>query len=253
MIARSFVSTLVLAACVSLFPAAGYAGTVVADFQAVNGLPGTQGWSSETGILSAAIASDGGISALELRGNNCCGYYYHSLTAQQWSDAFSQGWTYSVTLRVPGPSGGVAYAALDTDTTNPRFDIVVGGTGSSGWAGLSAFYDFSNPALQTPVDWSNYHTLVMHYDPITSFATLSVDGTEMLSGYSGHSVSRESHGPFFGMVSGTNNEPAYFTAASFSIGSDAPAPEPATWLLLAGGSLLVAYRKRHPRTLPPAR
>ena len=210
--------------------ACGYAGVIASADGTAS--PGTQGWTDRGGILSGASVSDLGESSWQMTGDSCCGYWFHNLTAQEWTDAFARGWSFSGLIRSTSTQG-FGYLVLDTNSPLPRFDLTFGFDGVNGWAGLSAFTDAANPARKTTFSNSVYHLIDMRYDATTQTASLWVDGALALSGYSGHTTSREGHGPFFG-VSGSG--PELFSQVTFAI-NDAPVgvPEPATFGIAAAG------------------
>ncbi len=241
----------------TFFIAAGAAlssAAVISSYNATSGAPGTQGWTPNGGVLSGALINDGGVSAWQMTGDNCCGYWYDTLTSQQWSSAFSNGWSLRGIARSPTASSSTGYIFLDVPgTLANRFDISFGFDGTNGWVGLSMWSDSSNPALKHTFSGNAYHLFDMRYDPATQRAGLWVDGIQVLSGYTGHTLFRESHGPAFGVTG--NTVPANFSCVQFTVndgtssdgcgvttagGGGGAVPEPSTFVLTAAA--LIALR-----------
>jgi hypothetical protein len=227
---------------VTLFVAAA-PSAAIKTFTATSGSPGVQGWLGQGGITSGATVTDLGQTAWQMTGNNCCGYWGAALTAQQWTDAFTFGWSLSGVVRTTGTSG-VGFMDLDVPGASGRnrFDISFGNDGTNGWAGLSVFTDSTNPALKTTFSGNGYHLLDMRWDPGTQSASLWVDGVLALSGYTGHTQFRESHGPIFGVTGFTTQ--GLFQSVEFSINYpvSSSVPEPSTYALVGIG--LVAWLRR---------
>lgn len=229
---------------------ATFAGAATVTSMTGASSPAGQGWTAQSGVLSGGTVSDLGETAWRMTGNGCCGYWSSALTSQQWTDAFTLGWTFRGLARVSSGtnSSGVGYFMLDTPLTYNRYDIIFGFDGVNGFAGLSAHTDSANPLLKYTFSDNLYHLLEMRYDPGTQSASLYVDGVLRLSGYTGHQMFRENHGPSFG-VSG-NTVQANFVSVAFDINYPAPppagtdTPEPSAAWLLAGGLLLLVLRRR---------
>jgi hypothetical protein len=145
--------------------------------------PSTQGWSSNSGILSGSAVTDLGESSWQMTGNNCCGYWQAPLTSAQLTDALTRGWSLSALVRDVTTAG---FGYIDfIPNGGTRFDINFGFDGVNQWAGLSNFFDAGNPALKVIIANTSYHLLDMRYSPATQKASLWLDGVEVLSNYAG--------------------------------------------------------------------
>jgi hypothetical protein len=216
---------------------------IVWAYYAADGMPGGQLWTPAGGILSGEIVTDLGRPAWQMSGNNCCGYWYGGLTSGEWTEAFTRGWSLSGLVRTTGTSG-VGYMVLDVPETWNRFDITFGNDGTNGWAGLSMLTDYALPAQRVQFNGNEYQLVDMRWDPGTQSASLRVNGVQMLTGYTGHTQFRESHGPLFGQ-----NGPgsfAYFRSVEFRINDPEPTgvPEPGTWVLTGAGAAYLLLRRR---------
>jgi hypothetical protein len=233
----------------------GSAG-ILASFDAAVAAPGTQNWTAESGILSGALIDDSGTPAWRMTGNNCCGYWFDALTTQQWSDSFDFGWSLRGIARIDAASTSIGYIFLDTPATLAnRFDMVFGFDGTNAWVGLSDWFDAANPTLKHNLTGNDYHLFDMRYDPASQTAGLWVDGVQVLSGYTGHTQFRESHGPAWGVAG--FSLPANFNCIAFTVNDGGPVdgcgvdaggagaiPEPATFALAVAGLLSGALLRR---------
>lgn len=203
-----------------------------------NSAPSAQGWTGNGGITSGANVTDLGLPSWRMTGDNCCGFWFSSLTTTELNQAFAAGWSFGALTRYAGDTSGFAYLMLDVPNASlfPRFDLVFGFDGTNYWAGLSDWFDAANPALKVNLPDGGYHYLEMRYDPVSQTVSLWVDGAQALSGYTGHNEFRQNHGPAFGVTG--NTQDAYFAQVSFT-----PTPEPGTWALVLAG-LAAASRLR---------
>jgi hypothetical protein len=223
---------------------------VVKEFDASAGSPGAQGWSQVSGVLSGGTTTALGETVWEMTGTWCCGYYYTGLTPEQWTDAFTLGWSLAGRARVGEGDAHAYMILLAPDTLSNRWDITFGVTGGKGWAGLAVFTDSADPALKYTLSDNDFHDIEMKYDPASKTASLLIDGVKKLDGYKGHNNFATGAGPAFG-TGGFGATKAQFESVRFSIaypvvddpGADpSEVPEPSAWMLAATGIVLAAGR-----------
>ena len=173
-------------------------------FSAVQGSPRAQGWRDAGGVISGKLVEDGPVTAWRMEGNDCCGYWFRGISDAHWTVAFERGWSLHGKLKVVGTAGYV-YLFLNSKSIYPRFDLHLGNDGVKGWAGFTKYTDAENPDIKTSFEINEYHYFDMRYDPKTKSAGLWLDGIQVLSGYKGHSLFREGHGPAFGASGNTTS------------------------------------------------
>jgi len=166
---------------------------------------------------------------------NAVAEYYQSLTSEQ-SDALSDGWVLSLTLRVVQPC-------------NPVYSGIEAGFGGAG-VGL----DFGALSDGDPAVWlentlteydfngggSGYHNYQLRYDAPTGLVSLWVDGTEWLNDIP---INSNDVGPDLEVVWGENQSASIY--ANWSEVSLWATPEPSgISLFLLGGGVLICVRRR---------
>jgi hypothetical protein len=173
------------------------------------------------------------------------------LTGSQLTALNSQGWVMSLAGRViSGPmfdsSTSHASAIATLGMGSIRYDIEVGlnnrgdtvvtlATGAT----INPDQTLSTPGLSyiLPGSGSSYHEYDLVYDAGTRRASLYVDGTQRITGYTGYDTGNSNTGNY-GLLFGSLNEGnANFTLAQVETGGQAAAPEPPSLTLLAFGSL----------------
>ncbi len=154
-----------------------------------------------------AIASDLGSPAWSMYAPGSTtqtSYVTGGLTSQQWSDAFTYGWRLTMRGRAPaGVAGFRTQARIDTGTH--RYDMGVGYDASGVYMAYvtNRVYGPGNSLLQTyPLPDTNYHLLEMVYNPVTSSATLYVDGVSAITNYTGHTDFLSNSGMVWGVFYG---------------------------------------------------
>ena len=129
------------------------------------------------------------------------GQLHKRLTLRQKGKAFRSGWRVAASLR---PETGYAAIAVDPGQFAPRFDTGFSVTGNGveliatrqirdGWDGIRAAVSLPpSPALVR---------LEMAYNALTRTADVSLNGTTVIRGYSGHLEYRDDLGVYFGIGS----------------------------------------------------
>jgi hypothetical protein len=179
-----------------------------------NADPITEGFTKLAGINSVApVNDDAGYSAWQIvSGNNTTAYYFKPF---DYVPAFQQGWKMTARLRLvetPGGSASFAYFGLNTHPGIPRFDVVVSRSGAD--AKIELFQ--SSLSYTLPGAAASWILAELRYDPVSKTAALSVNGTEVLSGYEGIQYFNEGRGLDFGGVNSTAN----FNLVRFQFGPE---------------------------------
>ena len=170
--------------------------------------------------VNEPIADDLGYPAWSIAGLGLSSQYFYisgPLSAEQNADLANEG--FSLTLRgrvlqgsAPAYDGGsstvIGLAELNTETR--RYSLWFG-INSSGNAVvvLPTSHDLLGPGGSVrafgpsyTLNDAGYHTYDLAYDPITQSASLYIDGTERISGYTGHSQNPQDLGLILGAFSG---------------------------------------------------
>jgi hypothetical protein len=224
--------------------------------------PTTEGWSiggsgtpGSNGVYTGPITNDAGSGMDAWYVNDTATFggsnqsYYGSLTSDQVTQASTNGWTLSTTIRIPDASETAAYAPFALYRDGVRsWDVAFGSTSGGDpivkliTGGLHPNYNGPSYTLQGV--GSTYHTYDLVYDPLSSSADLFVDGVEVISDYLGIVYSTIKTNIGWGSGSSIDTGQGNFNAVSFSI-NPAPVPIPAAvWLFGSGLLVLVGYSKR---------
>lgn len=227
--------------------------------------PTTQGWAtsaSATHVIGSSY-NDGGTNVWRIYdpgtaagGGTLANLNYSAtLNAALKDSVMTSGWELSASVKVPDsdPTSGeawvlgsntwVGFIANNAAAGNRQLWALQWGRDASGNTIVSA-YGASGSLTLTP----GYHDYSIVYDPLTSLATIRIDG-EVWKTYSG--------GPIAGTGSNqvywgdNNSQPAlqpersaYYASVQFSQTTAVPEPSRALLVLLACGFITLARRRR---------
>jgi hypothetical protein len=203
---------------------------------------GTQNWTANAdGASPFQAVTDGGTSAWQVAdqtGNNF--YRFDSIDASDITAGNTYGWTLKAIVRMPTSS-------VTDLTVSPR---VLFADGSNIW-NMAFWVDSGKPAVQvthgsstetytlsSAADNSDFHTYELRYDPVSTKATLWIDGDDKITGLDGGSSAPTQ--VFFG-ESASSADSARTTNYNLVEWSVVPEPS-AVVLLLAGLISLLAMR-----------
>jgi len=184
------------------------------------------------------VLSDLGFDAWQYAGCGCpTDYHSGPLTAQQKADAFAYGWELDLRARLP-QNDNVLFGNVDFG--NVRYDInLILSPGGSLTVNLNNFGTGPSYTYLVPGSGSAYHLYTMLYDPGSASASFQVDGTTVLTGYTGHNLSLNDLGLWFGTVGGSNG-PGNFNLVSLQVDT----PEPASVFTLGIGIFCMIIVRR---------
>ena len=230
--------------------------------------PTTEGFAVVTILAPSTVgplASDLGLPAWRITGSAQSSQYDYEapgLTSSQQTDIASQGFTETLVARVLQNGLAPAYSSADPATiggswvgyAGVRWSIILGlnsngdtvvvlsTTADNGGPGES-IRSFG-PSYTLTGSGSTYHTYQLEYNPVTHLADLSVDGTVVLTNYSGDTSFYGNSALTFGAASGGQ---ANFNSVVVQTGL-ASVPEPSGFVLTAIGIVgLIGMARRRGR------
>jgi hypothetical protein len=181
-------------------------------------------------------------------------FYQRIPTSQQVSDATTDGWILSATIRVPSSGrpqeSHSPFLDFSDGTTlwTMGFDVIGGNTVVqliTGYSNLGNSAQASIGPTHTVMGTSAYNTFELRFDPLTLTADLFVNGTEQISNYGGTLVSI--FGPSgvppriaWGAGSSLDLGRGHFNAVTFSTRSAVAAVPEAKSLLIWFGLVAVS-------------
>lgn len=223
--------------------------------------PSTEGWNrtSTTTVEAGAYTDNGhevwrvydpGLAAGSGVYTNLT--YVASLNAALKDSVIESGWQLSATLSMPtddpndsiawsnGSNTWVGFIVNDGDTGNRRAWALTFGRDVDGKTLLSAYGSGGALTLDP-----GYHDYSMLYDPLTSLATITVDG-EVWKTYTGGVISGTGTNQVYwgdnnGQSATQTPRAAYYESIELSI---APEPSRLAFLLLGAAGLCTARRRR---------
>jgi hypothetical protein len=138
-----------------------------------------------------------GYEAWRAIGSSASDYYYTKLTASQKRLAMQRGWTLTAVMR---RERGQAFAGLDFAGYGKRFDIDLFDDQEMELVRLQTLIlpSFQGLDVRQRYDPNVYHRYELRYDPGLQSATLWIDGTRQLTGYTGHGQFQDDAGLIFG-------------------------------------------------------
>jgi len=217
--------------------------------------PNTEGFTGTAVVGSSTVgplANDLGLPAWRVTGLAQSSQYVYEapgLTASQQTDIASQGFTETMVARVLQNGLAPAYSSADPATiggswvgyAGVRWSIVLGlNSNGDTVVVLSTTIDTGGPgnsirsfgpSYTLTGSGSTYHTYQLEYNPVTHLADLSVDGTVVLTNYSGDTSFYGNSALTFGATSGGQ---ANFNSVVVQTGLTS-VPEPTSFILLGIG------------------
>lgn len=242
-----------LEAATPLFTFTGATGTA----------PTTQGWgtsSSATHVIGSSY-DDGGTSVWRIYdpgtaagGGTLANLNYSaSLGAALKDSVMESGWELTATVKVPdadptastawalGSNTWVGFIANNATTGNRQLWALQWGRDAEGNTLVSA-YGASGSLTLTP----GYHDYSIVYDPLTSLATISIDGEVWKTYTAGAITGTGSNQVYWGdnssQAAAQPERSAYYASVQFS--QTTAVPEPSRGLLLVGAGVLSLVLRR---------
>lgn len=201
--------------------------------------PTTQGWTKVGSLTGTGVTdSTGDVAAWQINDNSTSAalYYSQNLTTTQVSEAFTEGWSLSVSLRVTGAA----------NTVNTRYIDFVDAQNDKRW-GMDFVLVDGNVSVNLrggdslTLDDADYHTFSLVYDSSSDTAALWIDGVvTSILGYSGDmSASAITTSQIrWGSTNNGGQGSANYSFVEFSSPASA-IPEPSSAALLCGLSGMV--------------
>jgi len=226
-------SSLLALACLSGMTATH--GALIASHTGLND-PSTEGFVlSDSSAVAGPVSGDMGLDAWSV--DSTGGYYNHRFTvgAAEVTDANSNGWLLSMTLRlVDAPDAMDFGVSADYVSSGGIFRIGFG-TQADGDPIVGLDTDSGVTLFEFEGGGTGYHNYQIHYDPTTGSATLSIDGTVRLSGWTGRT------GPAPSLLNFGSYGPGHANWNEFTFSS---VPEPGAAVLAGIACGLGAMRRR---------
>ena len=206
--------------------------------------PTTEGWTALPGAGGGVVVGpidDGGTPAWFVDDNstalNSIYLYEHIISSAEIAAGNSLGWTLSTTVRVAADGS----STLDVTPVVTYRDGVNGwqmnfGLDGSGDTFVKLFTGATTGPVHTIAGNSTYNTFSLRYDPVAANADLFVNGTEVISDYTGFSNTQTAvlwgagRSPFTGQ--GNFNEVSFETV---------PEPSSISLWLFAGTGVFVGH------------
>ena len=216
----------------------GISATVPVSASVLFGHVGDANPTSEGFLPSNAgtgLANDLGFAAWQYSGNGSpTDYHSGALTPQEKAEAFSQGWELDLRARLP-QNDTLLFGNVDFGTVRFDINLLLSPSGNL-TAVLNNFGAGPAYSYAVPGPGSDWHLYQMIYDPVSATARLDVDGSTVLTGYTGHTQFVSDLGLWFG----TTGAPGNFNLVEFSTN----VPEASSILLLGGGLMALGLARR---------
>lgn len=220
-----------------------------ADLVAVhngNSDPTTEGWNALPGSgggVSVGSINDGGTAAWFVDDNSTAEgsifFYQQSIGVLDIQEGNTNGWTLSATLRVASDEeigfDGSPFAGYRDGATGWEMEF---GLNSSGDTFVRLFTGATTGPVHTLSSNSDYNEFSLTYDPVEASVDLFVNGSEVISGYTGFASTDTS--VLWGAGRSPDRGQGNFNRVAFSTAS---VPEPSSFLFVAAVVSVVVARK----------
>lgn len=203
-----------------------------------NNNPIHEGFTEVNYNFAIGLFDDGGFPSWHISPGTTVGqFYYRTLTDDQKSEAFTEGWVLEGGFRLPEAVEGYG-GFLDLDFGTRRYDMNLLVQDGALFLRANTYVNGAVDGIMLAVSGglSDYHAFRMVGLGGSTSASLWIDGVLRLTGYQGHTTSLTDRGVWFGAVGQDVN----FTDISFST----PTPEPASMIFVGAGLIAAAALRR---------